>query len=77
MPYQPTLNSVRTHPCQILVSQGQSGIFIHWGIYSVPAFAPHGADFAERMLKGELGFSELLYAEWYQNSLRLKNSATA
>ncbi len=77
MPYQPTLDSVRTHPLPDWYHDAKFGIFIHWGIYSVPAFAPHGADFAERMLKGELGFAESPYAEWYQNSLRLKDSATA
>lgn len=74
MTYLRTLESVKTHPLPDWYNDAKLGIFIHWGIYSIPAFAPHGKDFAERMLKGELGFGESPYAEWYQNSLRLKGS---
>ena len=75
MSYQPTLESVRTHPMPDWYNDAKFGIFIHWGIYSVPAFAPHGALTAEKMLKGEIGFGETPYAEWYQNSLRLPGSS--
>ncbi len=74
MSYQPTLESVKTHPLPDWYHDAKFGIFIHWGLYSVPAFAPHGKDFAEKMLKGELGFGESTYAEWYQNSLRIPGS---
>ena len=40
------------------------GIFIHWGVYSVPAYAPVNS-------KGET-----MYAEWYWNSLNKANSST-
>jgi len=50
------------------------GIFIHWGLYSVPAWAP---------TTGELGkvdwskwFRENPYAEWYLNTLRIEDSPT-
>jgi alpha-L-fucosidase len=75
MSYQPTLESVKTHPLPDWYNDAKFGIFIHWGIYSVPAFAPHGALTAEKMLKGEIGFGETPYAEWYQNSLRIKGSS--
>lgn len=77
MTYQPTLASVKTHPLPDWYNDAKFGIFIHWGIYSVPAFAPHGELTAEKLVSGELGFAESPYAEWYQNSLRLKGSATA
>jgi len=77
MLYQPTLDSVKTHPLPDWYNDAKFGIFIHWGIYSVPAFAPRGEMVAEKLVKGELGFAESPYAEWYQNSLRLKCSATA
>ena len=75
MSYQPTLESVKTHPMPDWYNDAKFGIFIHWGIYSVPAFAPHGALTAEKMLSGEIGFGETPYAEWYQNSLRIKGSS--
>ena len=40
MTYQPTLESVKTHPLPDWYNDAKFGIFIHWGLYSVPAFAP-------------------------------------
>ncbi|MFI5693804.1 alpha-L-fucosidase [Kribbella sp. NPDC051586] len=48
------------------------GIFVHWGIYSVPGWAPTGASFGDAL--GD--FARLPYAEWYANSLRLPDSPT-
>lgn len=76
MSYQPTLESVKTHPMPNWYNDAKFGIFIHWGMYSVPAYAPYGELTAEKLIKGELGFAESPYAEWYQNSLRLKDSPT-
>lgn len=50
------------------------GFFIHWGIYSVPAFAP--------LRKGRaVGLEDLYtihqYAEWYANTVRIPGSPTA
>ena len=40
--YQPTWESVDKRPTPQWFSDAKFGIFIHWGIYSVPAFAPVG-----------------------------------
>jgi alpha-L-fucosidase len=74
--YQPTLESVRAHPLPDWYQDAKFGIFIHWGIYSVPAFAPKGQIDIEKLLQGEGDFGESPYAEWYQNSLRTKGSTT-
>jgi alpha-L-fucosidase len=50
------------------------GIFIHWGLYSVPAFAPFGPNpdpKAPDMMKASP------YAEWYENTLKFPDSETA
>jgi alpha-L-fucosidase len=48
------------------------GIFIHWGPYSVPAYAPVASEFdLER-----LSFAKNPYAEWYRNSMRIEGSPT-
>jgi alpha-L-fucosidase len=44
--------------------EAKFGIFIHWGVYSVPAFAHP---------KSEIGES---YGEWYWNHMQEKNGAT-
>jgi len=72
--YGATWDSIRTHTVPDWYSDAKLGIFIHWGLYSVPAWAPPS---------GELGkvdrnkwFYQNPYAEWYLNSLRLKDSPT-
>jgi alpha-L-fucosidase len=46
------LESLDQHPVPQWWSDAKFGIFIHWGVYSVPAYAPPGQPF-------------LGYAEWY------------
>ena len=72
--YRATWDSIQTHTVPAWYNNAKLGIFIHWGLYSVPAWAPPS---------GELGkvdmsrwFYENAYAEWYLNSLRLKGSPT-
>lgn len=49
------------------------GIFIHWGIYSVPAWARlHG----DRVVHAEDAYAEHEYAEWYGNTVRIPGSPT-
>ena len=74
MPYRPTLRSVNAHPLPAWYDDAKLGIFVHWGPYSVPAFAPRRPESAEPEVGGGLGFAESTYAEWYQNSLRIKGS---
>lgn len=54
--YQPTWESVDKRPNPAWFADARFGIFIHWGVYSVPAFAP--------IVPGKLA-----YAEWYWNAL--------
>jgi len=37
-PYQPTTESLRSHPLPRWYDEAKFGIFIHWGVYAVPAF---------------------------------------
>ncbi|WP_026459668.1 alpha-L-fucosidase [Schaalia suimastitidis] len=49
------------------------GIFIHWGPYSVPAWAePHGELGTEADWK--TWFTHNAYAEWYWNTIRIEDS---
>lgn len=50
--YQPTWESVDSRPTPQWFTDAKFGIFIHWGVYSVPAYAP--------VLPNDLA-----YAEWY------------
>ncbi|MDO8837010.1 MAG: alpha-L-fucosidase [Vicinamibacterales bacterium] len=53
---QPTWESVDARPTPGWFSDAKFGIFIHWGVYSVPAYAP--------VIPGKLA-----YAEWYWDAM--------
>ena len=54
--YQPTWDSLDQRPTPTWFTDAKFGIFIHWGVYSVPAYAP--------VIPGKLA-----YAEWYWNAM--------
>jgi alpha-L-fucosidase len=62
--YQPTWESIDSRPSPAWYQDARFGIFIHWGVYSVPSFAPTDQ-------KGQTP-----YSEWYWNSLESKKAAT-
>ena len=63
--YQPTWDSIDKRPTPAWFTDAKFGIFIHWGVYSVPAYAP--------VIPGKLA-----YAEWYWNAMTAgKNDADA
>ncbi len=54
------------------------GLFVHWGLYSVPAWAPiTGRDASFVEITDALAAGRMPYAEWYWNSLRTPESATS
>ena len=78
MKYEPNIKSVRKHKVPDWFHDAKLGIFIHWGIYSVPAFAPTSqGSISESMEKGqEYHFKNNPYAEWYLNTMKIKDSPT-
>ena len=54
--YEPSWDSVDKRPTPAWYSDAKFGIFIHWGTYSVPAYAP--------VIPGKLA-----YAEWSWNAM--------
>ena len=72
--FEPTWESLRHHRVPEWYSNAKLGIFIHWGLYSVPAWAPTTGEL------GKVAASEWFklnpYAEWYLNSLRIADSPT-
>jgi alpha-L-fucosidase len=64
------------HTAPAWFDDAKLGIFVHWGLYSVPAWAPlakPGVHLdADAWARGENA-----YAEWYENSLRIPGSPTA
>ena len=58
--YQPNWESLNTRKIPSWFHQDKFGIFIHWGVYSVPAYAP---------VMPNSGYS---YSEWYRYRLHEK-----
>lgn len=72
--FRPNWNSLRDHQLPAWYDASKLGIFVHWGLYSVPAFAPP---------TGELGsipdtewFVNNPYSEWYYNSVNVGRGPT-
>jgi len=75
---QPTLASVRSHRVPAWYREAGLGIFIHWGIASVPGWAPRERDIHELLrtrYRDAIPLSP--YTEWYENALRFEWSPTA
>lgn len=66
--------SVNTHQVPKWYDDCKFGVFIHWGIYSVPAYAPHTWELGE--VDSKEWFADNPYAEWYYNSLNIGKGPT-
>ena len=76
--YEGTWDSVRTHEVPDWYHDAKLGVFIHWGLYSVPGWAPQVPDIQQLLV--EDGPRRMLrdnpYAEWYRNTMQLPGSPT-
>lgn len=66
-----------TRPCPAWYAEPQLGIFIHWGIFTIPAWAPRGRAIHE-LIGDDFDMSAVLtpYSEWYENAMRVEGSPT-
>lgn len=77
--YDTTNASIDRHPVPNWFNDAKLGIFIHWGLYSVPGWAQGTKKSLQDILAksaGEEWFANNPYAEWYLNSLKIEGSAT-
>ena len=56
-------------------TEAKLGIFIHWGAYSVPAWAEPSGALGE--VPEQDWFRHNAYAEWYGNTIRIPGSPAA
>jgi alpha-L-fucosidase len=77
--YESTRESVSQHPVPDWFHNAKLGIFIHWGLYSVPGWAPPTGEL--NAVAEEQGwatwFANNPYAEWYFNTMRIDGSPTS
>ena len=78
MHFEPTYESVHQHQLPKWYDDAKFGIFIHWGLFSVPAFAAEQTKDISEQMDEDMGatFANNPYAEWYLNSLRIPGSPT-
>ena len=72
--YEPTVESLDQHPLPQWYAEAKLGIFIHWGLYSVPGWAP--LSHPEHDFTNEDYIKNNPYAEWYLNVMRIPGSPT-
>jgi alpha-L-fucosidase len=72
--YEPTLVSLDHHPLPQWYAGAKLGIFIHWGLYSVPGWAPLTHPDHDFSSNDYIKYDP--YAEWYLNTMRISGSPT-
>lgn len=78
MARDPMLRALRRHRVPAWWLDAKFGVFIHWTMAAVPAFAPTTSDFSEMVARDQRSaFSLSPYVEWYENSLRFPDSPVA
>ncbi len=78
MNYKATDDSIRSHTAPDWYHDAKLGIFVHWGLYSVPGYAPYSDTDIMTLFKQE-GFKAMRqnpYAEWYLNTMQFKDYPT-
>jgi hypothetical protein len=79
LPYEANLESLKAHPVPSWFRNAKLGIFVHWGLYSVPAWADTSMGSIDDVMDqvGPRGFFlHSPYAEWYGNTMKLPSSPT-
>lgn len=73
--YLSTVESLETRTTPEWYGNAKFGIFIHWGLYSVPAWStPTGTP--DKVTNWNYFYTNNPYAEWYLNTLRISGSPT-
>ena len=72
--YEPSIDSLNRHPLPQWYAGAKLGIFIHWGLYSVPGWAPLNHPDHDFSSNDYIKYNP--YAEWYLNVLRIPGSPT-
>lgn len=69
------MSAFADRPCPDWFAKPQLGIFIHWGLFTIPAFAPPGRSLPD-LMANDFDRACVLspYSEWYENAVRVAGS---
>lgn len=76
--FAPTWPSLQRHRLPEWFDDAKLGLFVHWGLYSVPGWAPQVPDI-QTMIRRQPPrrvLAQIPYAEWYRNSMAIRGSPT-
>jgi alpha-L-fucosidase len=76
--FEPSVESLSRHIVPEWFEDAKLGIFIHWGLFSVPGFAPRLHHVSEAFTH-HYSLSAVMtpYTEWYENAIRVPESPSA
>jgi alpha-L-fucosidase len=76
--YSGTLKSLNSRPLPQWYDDAKFGIFIHWGLFSIPAFAPRLGSISDAFKK-DYGRAVAMtpYTEWYANAIKVPGTPSA
>jgi alpha-L-fucosidase len=76
--FEATWESVRAHRVPQWYDDAKLGVFLHWGLYSVPGWAPQTPDIQDLLIRRgpKRMLRENPYAEWYLNSMQIPGAPT-
>lgn len=72
--FEPTIESLQQHRLPSWFDGAKLGVLVTYGLFSVPAFAPPSGELGKVDFK--VWFLQNPYAEWYENSMKIKESPT-
>lgn len=78
MAYEATRESLNARPIPGWYEDGKFGIFIHWGLFAVPAYASGMAKISDTLAQNYWNsIPQTPYTEWYANAIKVKGTPSA
>jgi len=78
MAYEASLESLNAHPVPQWYEDAKFGIFIHWGLFSIPAFAAKSGSIVDTFRTNyDIAVAQTPYCEWYWNAIKVPESDSA
>lgn len=78
MQYEGNLGSLNARPLPRWYDDAKFGIFIHWGIWAIPGFAPHLGSISDAFKKDyDRAVAMTPYTEWYWNAIKVPGTPSA
>ncbi len=78
MNFEPTLESLNARRVPPWFEDAKFGIFIHWGLFSIPGFATRGGSIGDAFRENyDIAVARTPYTEWYWNAIKVPESESA